>query len=244
VILISESMARRFWPGENPVGKHLTISFSPKVTREVVGVVGDVKDRGVDILEPVNTIYEPLFQEPQTGMSLVVRANVPPSTLVSAITDAIHQVDRELPLKDVIGMEERLAESLFQRRFSMLLLAAFAGLALLLAAVGIYSVLSYTVRRRMREISVRLALGAQVDDVLRMVVIEGMKPTIIGVAIGVCGALALGEVLSKLVYGVKTTDPLTFAAVSLLLATVALLASVVPAWRATQVDPIQALREE
>ncbi|HEV3201035.1 MAG TPA: ABC transporter permease [Bryobacteraceae bacterium] len=244
VILISESMARQFWPGENPVGKHLTISFSPKVTREVVGVVGDVKDRGVDIPEPVATLYDPLFQEPLSGMSLVVRTALPPANLVSAITDVLHQLDRELPVRDVIGMEEILAESLFQRRFSMLLLAAFAGLALLLAAVGIYSVLSYTVRRRMREISVRMALGAQVEDVLRIVVIEGMKPTLIGVAIGLLGALALGEVLSKLVFGVKTTDPVTFAAVSLLLAAVAFAASVIPAWRATKVDPIQALREE
>jgi ABC-type antimicrobial peptide transport system permease subunit len=177
-------------------------------------------------------------------MSLVVRTALPPANLVSAITDVLHQLDRELPVRDVIGMEEILAESLFQRRFSMLLLAAFAGLALLLAAVGIYSVLSYTVRRRMREISVRMALGAQVEDVLRIVVIEGMKPTLIGVAIGLLGALALGEVLSKLVFGVKTTDPVTFAAVSLLLAAVAFAASVIPAWRATKVDPIQALREE
>src|ERR1039457_1361946 len=244
VVLVSESMAKRFWPNQNPIGKHLTISFSPKISREVVGVVGDVKYRGVDILDPVATLYEPLFQEPQPGMSLAVRSSVPPNTLVSAITDAIHQVDRELPVRDVIGMEEILAESLFQRRFSMLLLAAFAGLALLLAALGIYSVLSYTVRRRMREISVRMALGAQANDVLRMVVIEGMRPTFIGLAIGVFGALSLGEVLSKLIYGVKATDPLTFAAVSLLLAAVALSASVVPAWRATKVDPIQALREE
>ncbi len=243
-VLISESMAHHFWPGENPVGRRLTISFTPQVSREVVGVVGDVKDRGVDTFEPVETLYQPLFQEPQSGMSLVVRTSVPPATLVSAITDAIHLVDREVPVKDVLGMEEILAQSLFERRFSMLLLAAFAGLALLLAAVGIYSVLSYTVRRRMRELGLRIALGAQTGDVLRIVVVEGMKPTMIGVALGAAGAFALGRVLSKLIYGIKTTDPLTFAGVSILLAAVALFASVIPAWRATRVDPIQALRDE
>jgi ABC-type antimicrobial peptide transport system permease subunit len=134
--------------------------------------------------------------------------------------------------------------SLFQQRFSVLLLAAFAGLALLLAAVGIYSVLAFTVRRRVGEIGIRMALGAQMGDVLRMVLYDGMRPVLIGVVIGLAGALALGRVVSNLIYGVRVTDPLTFAAVSGLLGAVAIIASVVPAWRATKVDPMTALREE
>jgi putative ABC transport system permease protein len=153
-------------------------------------------------------------------------------------------VDTQLPMRNVLSMDQIVEASLFQRRFSMLLLAVFAGLALLLAAVGIYSVLSYTVRCRMREISVRMALGANAGDVVRMLLIEGMRPAIVGVVLGILGAVALGAVMSKLIFGVKSTDPVTFAAVSLLLMAVALCASVVPAWRATKVDPIQSLRED
>jgi len=141
-------------------------------------------------------------------------------------------------------MDDLVANSLTQQRFNMLLLGAFAGLALLLAAVGIYSVLSYSVKRRVPEIGIRLALGAGLGDVLRMVVLEGMKPALLGVAIGAAGALALGRVLSGLIYGVKPTDPATFLAVTVLLAAIALLASMLPAYRATKVDPMVALRYE
>jgi len=141
-------------------------------------------------------------------------------------------------------MEDVVNASLFQQRFSMLLLAAFAGLALLLATVGIYSVLAFAVRRRVREIGIRMAVGAQASDVLRMVLYDGMKPTLVGVAIGLAGALALGRAVASLIYGVKATDPLTFVVVSALLAAVARIASIIPAWRATKVDPLKALREE
>jgi putative ABC transport system permease protein len=141
-------------------------------------------------------------------------------------------------------MDEMVANSLTQQRFNTLLLGAFAGLALLLAAVGIYSVLSYSVKRRVREIGIRLALGAGLRDVLRMVVFEGMRPTLVGVVIGAAGALALGRVLSGLIYGVKPTDPITFVAVAVLLSVIALLASIIPAYRATKVDPMAALRYE
>jgi len=141
-------------------------------------------------------------------------------------------------------MQDVVGESLSQRRFNMLLLAVFAGLALLLAAIGIYSVLAYSVKRRVREIGIRMALGAQIGDVLRLIVIEGMRPTLIGVAIGLAGALALGRVLANLIYGVKPTDPITFGAVSVLLAGVGLFASVIPAYRATRVEPMKTLRDE
>jgi putative ABC transport system permease protein len=251
-ILISESMAKRFWPNENPIGKHLTMTFLPDGPREIVGIVGDVKDEGLTVVDPVATLYTPMAQlsTPLLGgwtsfpMWLVVRTNSTPSSLTSAVTSAVHQVDSELPLLQIRTMQEVVAESLSQQRFNMLLLAVFAGLALLLAAIGIYSVLSYSVKRRVREIGIRMALGAQVRDVLRLIVVEGMRPTLIGVAIGLAGALALGRVLANLIYGIKPTDPITFGAVSVLLAGVGLFASVIPAYRATRVEPMKTLRDE
>ena len=252
VILISKEMADRFWPGENPIGKHLTMTFFPDRIREVAGVVGDVRQDGLDVSAPAATLYVPVTQlsNPKVGswhsftMSLVVRTKAQPTSLVSAVTDAIHQVDRGQPVLEVSTMEDVVSESLSPQRLNMLLLAAFAGLALMLAAVGIYSVLSYGVRRRVREIGIRMALGAQVKDVLKMIVLEGMRPTLVGLAIGLVGALALGRVLATVLYGVRPTDPLTFLAVSMLLATVALFASLIPAFRATKVEPMKSLREE
>ena len=244
VVLVSESFARRFWPNENPLGKHLTLTFFPGVPREVVGVVGDVKQSGLDMEMGRETIYNALAQTRRTIFRIVVRTSVPPASLVSATTAAIHQVDPDEPVLKVETMEDVVNASLFQQRFSMLLLAAFAGLALLLATVGIYSVLAFAVRRRVREIGIRMAVGAQASDVLQMVLYDGMKPTLVGVAIGLAGALALGRAVASLIYGVKATDPLTFVVVSALLASVALIASIIPAWRATKVDPLKALREE
>jgi predicted permease len=244
VVLVSESFATHFWPHENPLGRHLTLTFYPGITREVVGVVGDVKQDGLDMDMGRETIYNALAQVSRTRAQLVVRTTASPTSLVSAVTDAVHEVDPDEPVLKSETMEDVVNASLFQQRFSVLLLAAFAGLALLLAAVGIYSVLAFTVRRRVGEIGIRMALGAQMGDVLRMVLYDGMRPALIGVVIGVAGALALGRVVSNLIYGVRVTDPLTFAAVSGLLGAVALIASVIPAWRATKVDPMRALREE
>ena len=250
VILISESMARQFWPGEDALGKRLTLTFSPELVREVVGIVGDVKLDGLDQTRPSAALYSPLDQVSSAGgwnsfpMTLVVRSTASPAGFVSAVSNAVHEVDREMPLRDIQTMDELVATSLTQQRFNMLLLGAFAALALLLAVVGIYSVLSYSVKRSVREIGIRLALGARLGDVLRMVVFEGMKPTLLGVAIGAGGALALGRLLSGLIYGVKPTDPLTFVAVAFLLTGIALGASIIPAYRATKVDPLAALRYE
>jgi predicted permease len=252
VVLISESMARQFWPGEEALGKRLTLTFTPGAVREVVGVVGDVKLDGLDQTRPSATLYVPLDQvsTPATGewssfpMTLVVRSASAPTGLVSAVSNVVHDVDREMPVRDILTMEELVANSVTQQRFNMLLLGAFAGLAVLLAAVGIYSVLSYSVKRSVREIGIRLALGARVGDVLGMVVLEGMKPTLLGVVVGTVGALALGRALSSLIYEVKPTDPLTFLAVTALLAAIALLATIIPAYRAAKVDPMVALRYE
>jgi putative ABC transport system permease protein len=160
------------------------------------------------------------------------------------VASAVQSVDSEMPIRDVVTMEDLVANSLSQQKFNLLLLGAFAALALTLAAIGIYSVLSYSVRRRVPEIGIRLALGATLADVFRMVIVEGMKPTLLGVALGAAGALALGRVISSFIYGVKSTDPTTFLAVSALLAAVALLASIVPAMRAAKVDPMVALHYE
>jgi putative ABC transport system permease protein len=250
--IISESMAKRFWPNEDAVGKHLAMTFNPGKVREVIGIVGDVKLTGLDTASSESTIYLPMSQTSAApyedwrpfSMQLAVRTTSQPASLTSAVTAAIHSIDPTQPVVDVMTMDDLIATSLSQRRFSMFLLAAFAVLALLLAAVGIYSVLSFAVRRRVREIGIRVALGAETKDILRLVVTEGMKPALLGLALGVAGALALGRVVASFIYGIAPYDPLTFAAVAALLATVALLASIIPAFRAARIEPIRALREE
>jgi putative ABC transport system permease protein len=251
VVLINAAMARRLWPNEDPIGKRLTLSFFPDAVREIVGVVADTKLDALDESRDTATLYFPLDQvsEPSGswrsfGMSLAVRTAANPANAVSAVTNAVHQIDRDAPLLDIQSMDDLISDSLSPQRFNMLLLGAFAGLALLLAAVGIYSVLSYSVRRRVREIGIRMALGAQARDVLRLIVFEGMRPTLIGLAIGLAGALALGRVLANLIYGVKPTDPITFGAVATLLTAVGLFASLIPAYRATRVEPMKTLRDE
>jgi predicted permease len=252
VVVISQSMAKRFWPNEDPIGKHLVLSFYPGVSREIVGVVGDVKLFELKNADPSATLYYPVSQlrpindQPwrSFGLELAVRTHSKPEAMTSAVISAIHQVNSAQPVADVASYDNLVYQSITPQRLNMLLLAVFAGLALVLAAVGIYSVLSYGVKRRVREIGIRMALGAQIHDVLRMVVLEGMRPTLIGVVVGLAGALTLGSVLQKLIFGVKATDPLTFGAVSLLLATVAFLASAIPAYRASKVEPLKALRDE
>jgi predicted permease len=252
VILISESMAREFWPGEDPIGKHLTMTFFPDAIREIVGVVGDVKVDGLDQTRPPATLYMPVGQvsAPAMGewhsfsMMLVIRTSNNPGAIVSAASDAVHQVDAEIPIRDVLTMSDVVSNSVSQQRFNMLLLGAFGVLALILAAMGIYSVLSYSVKRRVQEIGIRLALGAKLGDVLRMVVFEGMKPVLFGVILGIAGAFALGRVLASLIYAVRPTDPLTFFAAAVLLALISLLSCMIPAYRATRVDPLAALRYE
>jgi putative ABC transport system permease protein len=197
------------------------------------------------VYSPINQLFLPKG-EPWSGFSsgLAIKTNVAAGGLTSAVTDAIHQVSPEQTVREVATMDDMIATSLTPQKFNMLMLASFAALALLLAAVGIYSVLAYSVRRRTREIGIRMALGAQVGDVLRLVVSDGVKPTLIGVAIGVVGALSLSSVVAKLVYGVRPTDPATLATVAIGLCAVAFLASTIPAYRATKVEPMTALHEE
>lgn len=251
-VLISASMAKQFWPNEDPIGRQLTIYFFPEPKRVVVGVVGDVKQDALDQTRSMATLYMPLAQLMPTsqepwqsfGMNLAVRTETNPLSVVSAISNAVHDVDPEVPLLNIKTMQDTVDDSILQQRFNMLLLASFAGLALLLAAVGIYSVLAYAVRRRVREIGIRMALGAQIGDVLRLVVVEGMKPTLLGIVIGIAGALALGRVLSSVIYGVSARDFTTFSIVAMMMAFVGLVASTLPAYRATRADPMKTLREE
>jgi putative ABC transport system permease protein len=251
-ILISQAMAQRFWPGEDAIGKRLTLTFFPDRICEIVGIVGDVKLDGLDQKDKNSALYWPVTQVWESangewrsfGLDVVVRTTASPAGLAPAVTSAIHAIDPEQAVLHTMTLEDFTADSISQQRFNMLLLATFAGLALLLAALGIYSVLSYAARLRTREIGIRMALGAEISDVLRLMIFTGMKPALIGLGIGVLGAMALGRVLSDLVFGVKTTDPTTFLAVSVLLAGVALLATIFPAYRATRVDPMRTLRDE
>jgi predicted permease len=251
-VLISQSMARQFWPHDNPIGKQLTLYFFPDGVRTVVGVVGDVKDDGLNQTRSASMLYMPVAQLTNArgdvwssfAMTLAVRTQTEPASVVSAIGNVVHQIDSDVPLLNVKTMEDTVNDSLLQQRFTMFLLVGFAALALLLAAVGIYSVLSYMVRRRVREIGIRMALGAQLSDVLRMIVTEGMKPTLVGVAIGLAGALALGRVMASVIYGVSARDLTTLVSVAALMTAIGLVASAVPAYRATRVDPMKTLRDE
>ena len=248
VALINETLARRFFAGEDPVGRRLVISsfadLDKPATCEIVGVVGDVKHDGLDA-EAEAEYYLPHQQATLPFMTLVIRGtNDKPTTLVAGARAAVAQLDKDLPITDIKPMNEWLAASVAPRRFNMLLLGGFALLALCLATVGIYGVMAYTVAQRTHEIGIRLALGAQARDVLRLVVGQGMLLTLAGVVMGLCGALALTRVLATLLFGVTATDPFVFAGVTLLLGLVALIACLVPARRATRVDPMIALRHE
>jgi putative ABC transport system permease protein len=244
VALVSESLARRLWPHRNPIGRRVALPEAAGRSREIVGVVGDVRQGDLAISRPEPTIYIPLSQNPSSWLSLVVRTSRGPGRIARAVADAVQEVDKDLPLGSISSMDEIVADSLYERRVSMVLLATFAGLALVLAAVGIYAVLAFTVGRRAREIGVRLALGAQNRDLLRQIVAEGMRPTLAGIVIGLGVALAVRRALASLLYGVTPSDPATLAAVSSLLVAVAFLSSLLPAFRATRVEIIQSLREE
>ncbi|HEX8557042.1 MAG TPA: ABC transporter permease [Pyrinomonadaceae bacterium] len=244
VVLISEAMARRFFPGQNPVGQRLTPSFHlQQGPREIVGVVGDVKSNGLDD-DAAATMYLPFKQSPRPWMTFVARTASDPQGFAVPLSKAVYAVDREQALTGVRTMEQVLAESLAGRRFNMALLMTFAALALALAAVGVYGVMSYSVMLRRRELGIRMALGARAMDVLRLVLGQGLSLTLIGVAVGMAGAYALTRLMASLLYGVAATDFVTFASVSAVIILVGLLASFLPARRATKVDPMIALRSE
>ena len=245
VAIIDEHMAREYWPGADPVGRRLKRggagSNAPWLT--VIGVVSNVKHYALDTDSRV-TFYTPHQQSPSSGMYVTVRTNTDPLRVAAAISQEARAMDPNVPIYDVKTMDERLSESLARRRFAMVALGLFAGVAALLAAIGIYGVMSYTVAQRTREIGIRVALGANTGDVLRLVVSQGMKLATIGVGIGLAASFIITRVMSSLLFGVSATDPATFFAIALLLGGVALLACYIPARRATRVDPMEALRYE
>jgi putative ABC transport system permease protein len=248
VALINQTFAHRFFPNENPIGQHLRFgSVNPWIT--IVGIVGDVRGFGLD-KQPNSEIYLPYQQQkflpynPLPRMHLVVRAAGDPNGIAAAVLGSVRELDKDLPLPQARTMETVLAASIAERRANMLLLGVFALIALILAGVGIYGVISYSVAQRTQELGIRMALGAQSLDVITLVVRNGMRLVLMGIAIGLTGAFALRRVLSNLLFGVSATDPLTLAVVALLLMVVALLACYVPARRAARVDPMVALRYE
>jgi predicted permease len=245
VAIIDENMARTYWPGADAVGKRLkqggTSSDSPWLT--VVGVVASVKQYALDINSRV-ALYMPHEQALTSTMFVTVRTTNDPRSIAANVTEEARAMDPNVPVFDIKTMEQRLSESLARRRFAMLALGLFAVVAMLLAVVGIYGVMSYAVAQRTREIGIRMALGAQSRDVLRMVVGQGMLLAAIGVGIGLLAAIGLTRLMASLLFGVSATDPMTFAAIALLLASVALGACFVPARRALKVDPMIALRYE
>jgi putative ABC transport system permease protein len=244
VVLINETMAKQYFPDEDPIGKRINVTNGPERFREIVGIVGDVKQYGLTQPSPLQT-YEPYRQNSFSGVTLVVRTVGDPTTLTSTVRDQVHQLDKDQPLGTTRTLGQLVAGSVAQERFIMLLLGVFAAVALVLAAVGLYGVVSYSVTQRTQEIGIRMALGAARRDVLRLVVGHGMLLTIIGVAIGLGGALAVSTLLmSKLLFAVTAVDPLTFVAIPVVLAAVALGACLVPARRAMKVDPMVVLRYE
>jgi putative ABC transport system permease protein len=242
--VVNEALARRTWPGQDPIGKRLRVAWThPDAEVTVVGVVGDVLDRGLDAaVRP--TLYYALDQEPSSEMNVVLRTTATPAALAGELRAAVHALDAQVPVGMPATMDETVAASTADRRFPMELLALFAALAVVLAAVGIYGVLAYTVRLRTREIGVRLALGAAPGGLVGMIIRSGLPYVLAGVGIGTVGAFATASVLRGLLFGVSTADPVTYAGVAALLIAVALLASWLPARRAAKVDPVVALRSE
>jgi putative ABC transport system permease protein len=246
VVVISEGTAKRFWPNQDAIGKRLTLTMMTKEPAEVVGVVGEVKTGSLDASEADSetAIYAPRGQFAYGGSAIAVRTASDPALLTRSLIEAVRAVDPEQPVLDIATMDEIVEESLGQRPLAMLLLAAFALLALVLATVGIYSVLAYTVRQRVREIGIRMALGAPTGGVLRLIVLEGLKPTLIGVVLGLVLAAALVRVMTTMLFGVDQHDPGTFTMVAGIMLLVGIVATLVPAFRATRVDPIVTLRAE
>jgi putative ABC transport system permease protein len=242
VAIINETMAARYWPGEDPVGRKLTIP-SLGAAREVVGVVADVKHSSLSTESGVEA-YVPYLQKPLTIMALVVHTASEPLRMTGAVRSAILSVDRNQPVYDIRTMEQVVSDSISQSRLYTLLLGVFASLAVILAAIGIYGVMSYSVTQRVHEIGIRMALGAQRGDILRMVVGQGMFLTLIGVVIGLVAAFLLTRVMETLLFGVSAKDLTTFVGIPLVLTVVALLSTYIPARRATRIDPMIALRYE
>jgi len=250
VAVINQRMARLLWPGETPIGKRFTADDRETTPIEIVGIVGDVKHFGLDD-ESGPEFFVPYQQAPASfwgwtrrSLSLVVRPRTDSARAMAGVRKAIWSVDSELPLYRVTSLEQLLSDSIALQRVYMALLVGFSLIALLLAVVGIYGVMSYLLAQRTHEIGIRMALGAHPRDVLKLMISQGMKLTIIGVVIGLLSAFGLTRFISNLLFSIGATDPATFSLIAILLGSVAFLACWIPARRATKVDPIIALRIE
>jgi predicted permease len=252
VVVISQSMAKQFWPNGDAIGHHLKLSFFPDKDRQIVGIVGDVKQAGLNNSTGIASLYWPAAQvSPPTQeswrsvpLALAVRTTVAPRTLATAITDAVHQVNKDVPVDNVLTLEEFVEATLSQSSANMQLLSIFGLLALVLSTVGIYSVLAYSVKRGMKDIGLRIAFGATRSDVMQFVVAQAIKPTAIGIVIGLAAAYSLSRLVTSMVYGVSARDAVTFIAVTTLLVLVAFVASLIPALRATRISPLAVIRDE
>jgi putative ABC transport system permease protein len=250
VAIVNETLVRRYFPEQNPLGKRIKMgnATGPFPWLSIVGVVRDVKQNGLDE-ETKPALYVPYLQPPLPdwkfqSLYLIVRTQSDPLSTISALRGAVQALDKNQPIYRVATMEQLLARSLAARKFSLILLLLFAALALTLSVIGLYSVLAYAVTQRTNEIGIRMALGAQAADVLKLVLRQGMTLTLIGVGLGLVASFALTRLIKTLLFGVSATDPMTYAAIVLLLAGVALLACYLPARRAINVDPVTALRYE
>jgi putative ABC transport system permease protein len=241
-VVINQTLARDFFPNENPIGKQLNISWNHPLY-EIVGVVGDVHQRSLGDV-PKDQVFLPMLQNPTGPVYLVARTHGDPKRLTAAIQAQIHSLDRDLPISSVRTMDEYVAGATAAPRFNTILLGGFAALALLLAAVGIFGVISYSVAQRTQEIGIRRALGADTSNVMQLVLAQALGLTGAGIVTGIAGAYGLTRLMKTLLYGITPTDAATFGAVAATLSAVALLASYLPARRAAKVDPMIALRHE
>jgi predicted permease len=243
VALIGRSMADTFFPGEDPIGRSIVYAWDPDVYFEIVGVVGDVPMGSIQ-MDTESTIYWALAQHRRLSTRLVIRTAGDPTTLASVVRAAIREVNPNVAVSEVRPMTEVVSSSLAQVRFRTLLLSAFAGVAMLLAALGLYGVLAQLIGRRTHELGVRIAIGAERSDILRWVMRQGLGLTGMGLVLGLLGAVATTRFARGMLFGVEPLDPLTFGGMVFVLSIVALAAALIPAWRATRIDPVQCLRSE
>jgi putative ABC transport system permease protein len=245
VAIVSEALARNYFPNQDPVGKRIIFGFPPdsNIPREVIGIVGDVRDVAAS-LNPGPMMYVPYAQAPFWGAVIVTKTNLSTSAVASAIRREVRKIDADLPVTDIASYPDALHTAVAEPRFRTLLFGLFGILALILAAVGIYAVLSFSVVQRTQEIGIRISLGAQPGQVLGLVIGQGLKLVLLGIAVGSAIALGLTRMMASLLFGVAPTDPWTFVGVATLLALVALAACYIPARRALRVDPMTALRYE
>ena len=239
-MIVSESFARLYFPGEDPLGKHL-LTLGQK-SYEIIGVVGDTRFLVAKPPEPM--MYFPLYKGIESGATLAVRGIRDAASFALPIQELVQQLDPELPVSDILTMDQMIGKSTLDASFDAMLVLAFAVLSLVLAAVGLFGVLSYIIAQRTSEIGIRIALGAQRENVLKLVLLDGLRPAFFGLAFGIAGGIAAAQLIRSMLYGTGPLDPAVFLTVTAILLLVAAAACLIPAWRASRLDPMVALRTE